>query len=282
MLNGLRWLFVLAALVTGGSAVFVYLALYLVLPWSDRPVKAARHGERRGTVGFAGRLVLWLVLAAAVWAYMGSRLVGLYSQLGMALGPAAKWSMVSLQFLLYSPTGWVLLGLSFAALVGVRRDVVSGRRRKAPRLRPRRLPRPRRAAPLLDRHPLRFALEHPQDSRALRGLPLAWSQAVTTAAPSPCPLVRVVAWVCREPGDPLEPVAPCEVNMLPRDWMEERIDACAEFFRWNRRRKHRIVWIRPFILLADGSASLAFPWTDTWRETRPILRPSQTTGPGWV
>ena len=118
--NGLRWLFVLAALVTGGSAVFVYLALYLVLPWSDRPVKAARHGERRGTVGFAGRLVLWLVLAAAVWAYMGSRLVGLYSQLGMALGPAAKWSMVSLQFLLYSPTGWVLLGLSFAALVGVR------------------------------------------------------------------------------------------------------------------------------------------------------------------
>lgn len=118
--NGLRWMFVLGFLLSGGTAVFVYLALYFVLPWSDRPVKTARSGERRGTPGFAARLGLWAVLAVAVWVFLGSRLVNVYAQLGVQLGAATQWSIVSLKFLLSTPAGWTVMAVAFAGLVGLR------------------------------------------------------------------------------------------------------------------------------------------------------------------
>ncbi|MBX7245418.1 MAG: hypothetical protein K1X53_07955 [Candidatus Sumerlaeaceae bacterium] len=86
------------------------------------------------------------------------------------------------------------------------------------------------------------------------------------------PLLRVIVFVCREAGDPLEVECPPEVNMLPRDWMETRFEACARFFRWSRQRKRRIIWIRPFLRIPEGEDCLHFPWTDTWRETESILR----------
>ena len=61
--------------------------------------------------------------------------------------------------------------------------------------------------------------------------------------------------------------------MLPRDWMETRLEVCARFFRWSRQRKRRIVWIRPFLRIPQGEDCLHFPWTDTWRETESSLRP---------
>jgi phage shock protein PspC (stress-responsive transcriptional regulator) len=118
--NCLRWVFVLGALLSGGTAVFIYLALYFVLPWSERPAKGARGTERRGTLAFAVRLGLWVVLAGAVWAFLASRVVGVCSQFGLELGAAAKWSVVSMQAMLCSPAGWTVTAAAFAALVGVR------------------------------------------------------------------------------------------------------------------------------------------------------------------
>ncbi|MBI5095820.1 MAG: PspC domain-containing protein [Candidatus Hydrogenedentes bacterium] len=73
--------FILALLLTGGSAILVYLVLYSVLPWKE----TERDQVTRFSFRFAGTIFgLWLVLQCVIH-FWASKLAHLFSHSGMRL-----------------------------------------------------------------------------------------------------------------------------------------------------------------------------------------------------
>jgi phage shock protein PspC (stress-responsive transcriptional regulator) len=118
--NGLRAAFVIGALVSCGTAVFIYFALYFILPWSGRPSDAVKTPDKRGHTGFAVVMLLFAALLGAIHVVLFGRTREIFDRLGAEIPGFWRMGYKLTRFLLETPTGLTVLAVVFAALVGIR------------------------------------------------------------------------------------------------------------------------------------------------------------------
>jgi uncharacterized BrkB/YihY/UPF0761 family membrane protein len=87
-----RFVFALAFLFTGGSAIFVYLAISLALPWNDKETAPAKQEGRfpwRFAATFGTSWILFLLLCR----FFLSPLAGIFAGFDTALPGLTRWAL---------------------------------------------------------------------------------------------------------------------------------------------------------------------------------------------